>query len=120
MPSVSGEMQGRRGIDSCATAWLVGPLLSEEGALCGRDFFQYSFLREDGGRSLPHWEGHLQAGLQAIDETEAFGRWCQGCTGFPFVDASMRELATTGYMGNRSRQNVASILTKVRAAYNFA
>ena len=113
-------MQGQCILDSSAWACLVGPLFSEEGALSDRDYFQYSFLREDGSRSLPHWEGHPQAELQAIDETEAFGRWCQGRTGFPFVDASMRELATTGYMSNRSRQNVASILTKVRAAYHLA
>lgn len=35
-------------------------------------------------------------------------------TGLPFVDASMRELAATGYMSNRGRQNVASLLSKVR------
>ncbi|MDW8333084.1 MAG: FAD-binding domain-containing protein, partial [Bacteroidia bacterium] len=33
-------------------------------------------------------------------------------TGFPLVDANMQELAATGYMSNRGRQNVASFLTK--------
>ncbi len=33
-------------------------------------------------------------------------------TGFPLVDANMRELAATGFMSNRGRQNVASFLTK--------
>lgn len=36
----------------------------------------------------------------------------EGKTGVPFVDANMRELATTGFMSNRGRQNVASFLTK--------
>ena len=36
----------------------------------------------------------------------------EGCTGVPFVDANMRELAMTGFMSNRGRQNVASFLTK--------
>lgn len=36
----------------------------------------------------------------------------EGCTGVPFVDANMRELAATGFMSNRGRQNVASFLTK--------
>ena len=45
---------------------------------------------------------------------EAFQRWARGETGFPFVDACMRELATTGYMSNRGRQNVSSFLSKVR------
>jgi hypothetical protein len=35
-----------------------------------------------------------------------------GKTGFPFVDANMKELALTGFMSNRGRQNVASFLTK--------
>jgi deoxyribodipyrimidine photolyase len=39
-------------------------------------------------------------------------RWAQGRTGLPFVDACMRELAATGYMSNRGRQNVASLLAK--------
>jgi deoxyribodipyrimidine photo-lyase len=36
--------------------------------------------------------------------------WKDGTTGFPFVDANMRELKATGYMSNRGRQNVASFL----------
>lgn len=35
-------------------------------------------------------------------------------TGLPFVDACMRELASTGFMSNRGRQNVASLLSKAR------
>ncbi len=41
-----------------------------------------------------------------------FERWCQGKTGYPIVDAGMRELAATGYMHNRVRMIVASFLTK--------
>lgn len=38
--------------------------------------------------------------------------WCEGLTGYPIVDAGMRELNTTGYMHNRVRMIVASFLTK--------
>ncbi|MFM7855397.1 MAG: FAD-binding domain-containing protein [Flammeovirgaceae bacterium] len=38
--------------------------------------------------------------------------WKSGLTGFPFIDAAMREMNTTGYMHNRCRQAVASFLTK--------
>ena len=38
--------------------------------------------------------------------------WKTGRTGMPFVDANMRELAATGYMSNRGRQNVASYLAR--------
>ena len=41
-----------------------------------------------------------------------FERWCTGQTGYPLVDAGMRELNETGYMHNRVRMVVASFLTK--------
>ncbi|MBS1635593.1 MAG: deoxyribodipyrimidine photo-lyase [Bacteroidetes bacterium] len=41
-----------------------------------------------------------------------FTRWCQGQTGFPIVDAGMRELQATGFMHNRVRMIVASFLIK--------
>lgn len=41
-----------------------------------------------------------------------FGAWCNGQTGYPIVDAGMRELNTTGFMHNRVRMIVASFLTK--------
>ena len=43
---------------------------------------------------------------------EHFQKWCEGKTGYPIVDAGMRELNTTGYMHNRVRMIVASFLTK--------
>jgi deoxyribodipyrimidine photo-lyase len=41
-----------------------------------------------------------------------FKKWCEGQTGYPIVDAGMRELNTTGFMHNRVRMIVASFLTK--------
>lgn len=41
-----------------------------------------------------------------------FEAWCEGQTGYPIVDAGMRELNSTGYMHNRVRMIVASFLTK--------
>lgn len=43
---------------------------------------------------------------------EHFQAWCQGQTGYPIVDAGMRELNATGFMHNRVRMVVASFLTK--------
>ncbi|MEK0420762.1 MAG: hypothetical protein RLZZ161_613 [Bacteroidota bacterium] len=43
---------------------------------------------------------------------EEFDRWCKGETGYPIVDAGMRELLSTGFMHNRVRMIVASFLTK--------
>ncbi len=43
---------------------------------------------------------------------ELFQKWCEGKTGYPFVDAGMRELNATGHMHNRVRMIVASFLCK--------
>jgi deoxyribodipyrimidine photo-lyase len=43
---------------------------------------------------------------------DLFQKWCEGKTGYPFVDAGMRELNATGHMHNRVRMVVASFLCK--------
>ena len=43
---------------------------------------------------------------------EEFDRWCHGMTGYPIVDAGMRELKATGFMHNRVRMITAGFLTK--------
>jgi deoxyribodipyrimidine photo-lyase len=49
--------------------------------------------------------------------TKALNAWKTGTTGFPVVDAGMRQLNKTGYMHNRARLIVASFLTKVLGIY---
>ncbi len=51
-------------------------------------------------------------GIQWRNNEEDFSRWCSGTTGYPMVDAGMRELNETGYMHNRVRMVVASFLCK--------
>ncbi len=46
------------------------------------------------------------------NDEKDFQKWCEGKTGYPIVDAGMRELNTTGYMHNRVRMITASFLTK--------
>lgn len=43
---------------------------------------------------------------------DLFNKWCEGKTGYPIVDAGMRELNSTGFMHNRVRMITASFLTK--------
>jgi len=50
--------------------------------------------------------------IKWINDESQFMAWCKGLTGFPLVDAGMRELNSTGYMHNRVRMVVASFLTK--------
>jgi deoxyribodipyrimidine photo-lyase len=51
-------------------------------------------------------------GIQWRNNEEDFERWCSGTTGYPIVDAGMRQLNQTGYMHNRVRMVVASFLCK--------
>lgn len=82
------------------------------------------FLTELGWRDfsaslLFHWPDLPQANWRAQfdafawrDDEAAFAAWTQGRTGYPVVDAAMRELWTTGYMHNRARMIAASFLIK--------
>lgn len=51
-------------------------------------------------------------GIEWINNEDDFRRWCSGTTGYPMVDAGMRQLNETGYMHNRVRMVVASFLCK--------
>ena len=51
-------------------------------------------------------------GLKFSNELALFEAWCEGKTGYPLVDAAMRQLNQTGYMHNRLRMVVASFLVK--------
>ncbi|MGL2994853.1 cryptochrome/photolyase family protein [Flavobacterium sp. TSSA_36] len=51
-------------------------------------------------------------GIEWRNDEADFQRWCSGNTGYPMVDAGMRELNATGYMHNRVRMVVASFLCK--------
>lgn len=50
--------------------------------------------------------------IQWINDEHDFQKWCEGKTGYPLVDAGMRQLNTIGYMHNRVRMVTASFLTK--------
>lgn len=78
--------------------------------LIWRDFYQAILFH------FPHSvNGSFKKQYDAIvwrnNEME-FQAWCEGKTGYPLVDAGMRELNATGYMHNRVRMVVASFLTK--------
>lgn len=86
-----------------STYWLVFELL-------WRDYFRFVAMKY-GDRLFS------RGGLQGKKipwrvDWEQFQNWKAGMTGYPLVDANMRELAVTGFMSNRGRQNVASFLTK--------
>ena len=79
--------------------------------LVWRDFYQmilWHYPQVGKGRAFkPEYE-HIK---WRNNENE-FENWCKGCTGYPIVDAGMRELNETGFMHNRVRMIVASFLSK--------
>ena len=88
-----------------STYWLFFELL-------WRDYFRL-VTRRYGARLFQRGGIRADASKLAMRQDQAtFERWCQGLTGVPFIDANMRELARTGFMSNRGRQNVASFLVK--------
>ncbi len=77
--------------------------------LLWRDFFR--LMGKKHGDKIFLKGGIKEEVDKELQEDEGLFRiWCEGRTGMPFVDAAMLELNTTGYMSNRSRQNVASFL----------
>ncbi len=75
--------------------------------LLWRDHFRW--LHRKHGARLYRAQGLSRLGPPAHDAA-ALARWCRGETGHAFIDAGMRELAGTGFLSNRLRQNVASFL----------
>ena len=77
--------------------------------LLWRDYFR--LLAQKAGADFFRWRGLREQLPKPIRPNRAvFDTWTSGRTGNAFVDANMRELAATGFMSNRGRQNVASYL----------
>ena len=78
--------------------------------LCWREFYMmilWHFPHVTNGSFKPQYDS-----IEWRNNETEFQAWCDGKTGYPIVDAGMRELNTTGYMHNRVRMVVASFLTK--------
>lgn len=95
-----GQWQGG---DAGAACWI--------GELIWREFYTHILAQ------FPQVAMHrpLRAETRRINwrrDTDEFQRWCAGRTGFPLVDAAMRQLADTGWMHNRLRMLTAIFLSK--------
>ncbi|MBL1209897.1 DASH family cryptochrome [Geminocystis sp. GBBB08] len=91
-----------------STYWLIFELL-------WRDFFRFTAIKY--GNKIFYPSGLQNISLPWQKNWSIFEAWCEGQTGYPLIDANMRELKTTGFMSNRGRQNVASFLTKNLGIY---
>jgi deoxyribodipyrimidine photo-lyase len=85
------------------TYWMIFELI-------WRDFFKYVSLKH--GDSLFQIDGILNNEYHWEASEEKKEQWISGKTKYAFVNANMKEIAATGWMSNRGRQNVASFWAK--------
>ncbi|WP_146624285.1 cryptochrome/photolyase family protein [Enterococcus florum] len=81
-----------------------------EKELCWRDFYNMIYAANPEQKEQPIQEQFRFIRWQ--NDQDNFSAWKKGQTGFPIVDAAMRQLNQTGWMHNRLRMIVASFLTK--------
>lgn len=81
--------------------------------LAWRDFYaDILFQRPDSARRNYDRKFDAIRHDTGRDADALFAAWCEGCTGYPIVDAGMRQLVAEGWMHNRVRMIVASFLVK--------
>lgn len=86
-----------------STYWLFFELL-------WREYFRWLLLKE--GQRFFRASGLRKLAMPWQEDKALFLAWCEGQTGYPIIDAAMRELKATGWTSNRARQIVASFLSK--------
>ncbi|MEJ2636726.1 MAG: deoxyribodipyrimidine photo-lyase [Calditrichia bacterium] len=89
-------------------AWELNRTFLSE--LIWREFFMMILYHFPHVVNRPFRERYSR--IQWINDDEKFLRWCRGNTGYPLVDAGMRELNATGFMHNRVRMVTASFMAK--------
>lgn len=78
--------------------------------LAWREFYAHVLLTNPGNVRSEHQE-RMRA-LRWDEDAELLAAWREGSTGYPVVDAAMRQLSATGWMHNRARLVAGSFLTK--------
>ncbi|HEY9853734.1 MAG TPA: deoxyribodipyrimidine photo-lyase [Leptolyngbyaceae cyanobacterium] len=102
-----------------ATINLMAENLTEEARASLRTWQQELAWREFYQHAMYHFPTLAEGAFRQVfksfpydNNLEHFQAWCEGRTGYPIVDAAMRQLNETGWMHNRCRMIVASFLTK--------
>ncbi|MGM0521285.1 MAG: deoxyribodipyrimidine photo-lyase [Pseudomonadota bacterium] len=104
LQAVMGENGGHLADgDAGLTAWV--------NELIWREFYQHVAVGFPKVCRHQPFQDHTRA-LAWRDDDESFHAWCEGRTGYPLVDAAMRQLVTTGWMHNRLRMVTAMFLSK--------
>ncbi|GAY44511.1 hypothetical protein CUMW_082580 [Citrus unshiu] len=93
----------RERVANDSTYWVLFELM-------WRDYFRFISLKY--GNSLFHLGGPRKLEYKWSQDQKLFESWRDGCTGYPLIDANMKELSMTGFMSNRGRQIACSFLVR--------
>ncbi len=99
-----------KALENCRSEEARNNIITWQKELAWREFYQhclYFFPELEQGAYRPAFKN-----FPWENNPEYFQAWCQGKTGYPIVDAAMRQLNETAWMHNRCRMIVASFLTK--------
>ena len=97
------ELEERLGSGSGEDAW--------RRQLCWREFYAH-VLAHFPGNARQEFQPRYRGTIRWSRAEQHFQAWCEGRTGFPVVDAAMRQLRREGWIHNRGRLVVGSFLTK--------
>jgi deoxyribodipyrimidine photo-lyase len=105
---------------AAATAHAALQNAPTESARAGIATWRDELIWRDFYMTILHYFPHVRDGNFRADydgiawqnNEDDFATWCEGRTGYPFIDAAMRQLRTSGWMHNRARMAVASFLVK--------
>ena len=90
--------------------WLNNQWVTE---LIWREFYRHLMMHFPDMNRWEPFRPEVESRIRWLDDDRLFAAWCQGETGFPMVDAGMKQLLATGWMHNRLRMITASFLTKL-------
>nr|GMD04635.1 cryptochrome DASH, chloroplastic/mitochondrial [Ipomoea batatas] len=91
-------------LSNASTYWVLFELI-------WRDYFK--FLSIKVGNSLFHPGGPRKLNSNWSKDQKLFDAWRNGQTGYPLIDANMKELLTTGFMSNRGRQVLCILFSMI-------
>jgi deoxyribodipyrimidine photo-lyase len=105
------------GVISVRVCWEHAKLIQGESSqiwcneLLWRDFYRYVMYHYPHVCAHQAWNRNY-ANIPWREKPDEFKRWCDGETGFPIIDAAMKQLQQNGWMHNRLRMVVAMFLSK--------
>lgn len=99
-------------MQGCASDEACAGVQTWQQELAWREFYQHAMYNFPELAAGPYRQPFKDFPWDEDNNDERFQAWCEGRTGYPIVDAAMRQMNQTAWMHNRCRMIVASFLTK--------